>query len=139
MRYEINDHENFEQYLYTQMCLAFPETTVRSFSAALGKSAGYWSSVCAQGLKVSNAALLHLIDYLECTKIRMDASSARRQAIEKIQKQITAELLARLDLHDEFFSQSRNSAQHSHQGLDSFLEQPLPFVISITNFHPSKN
>lgn len=137
MRHEIHDDQSFEQRLYSQMCCVFPETTVRSFSAALGKSAGYWSSVCAQGLKVSNTALLHLMDHLECKRIRLDASSARRQGIEKIQRQITAELLARLDLTAEtFMSKNKNTAQRLEQGLDSFLEQPLPFFVSIKGYLP---
>lgn len=115
------------------MCAVFPETTVRSFSAALGKSVGYWSSVCAQGLKVSNAALLHLIDHLECKKIRLEISSARRQGIEKIQKHITAELLDRLDLQDKFLL---HTDQSFAQSLEDYFDKPLPFVISTTDFYP---
>ncbi len=133
MRHEIHDDQSFEQRLYSQMCLVFPETTVRSFSAALGKSAGYWSSVCAQGLRVSNAALLHLMDYLECKKIRLDASSVRRQGIEKIQKLTTVELLDRLDLQDEFLLHSNQSFT---QNLEEPFDKPLPFVISTTGFRP---
>ncbi len=133
MQYKIHDDPSFEQRLYIQICAVFPETTVRSFSAALGKSSGYWSSVSAQGLKVSNAALLHLIDHLECKKIRLEISSVRRQGIEKIQKLITAELLDRLDLQDEFLLHTNQSFT---QNLEEPFDKPLPFVISTTGFHP---
>jgi hypothetical protein len=131
----MHDDQSFEQRLYDQMCAVFPETTVRSFSAALGKSAGYWSSVCAQGLKASNAALLHLMDHLECKKIRLDASSARRQGVEKIQKQITAELLARLDLSVDTFVPRGNQALSSDKLLSKAIDQPLPFVISTNGYY----
>ena len=127
MRHKIHDDQSFEQSLYNLMCAVFPETTVRSFSAALGKSAGYWSSVSAQGLKVSNAALLYLIDHLECKKIRIDISSARRQGIEKIQNQIKAELLARLDL-SATLERGDSAANSEHAVVDR--AQPLPFIIS---------
>jgi hypothetical protein len=127
MRHEMHEDQSFEQYLYSQMCWVFPETTVRSFSAALGKSAGYWSSVCAQGLKVSNAALLHLMDHLECKKIRLGASTACRNGIEKIQRQITEELLGRLDLQ----VRAERSDGTNHQKLDEGQDQPLPFIISL--------
>lgn len=132
MRHKIHDDQSFEQSLYNQMCAVFPETTVRSFSAALGKSAGYWSSVNAQRLKVSNAALLHLIDHLECKKIRLEISSARRQGIEKIQKHISAELLDRLDLQDDYLL---HADQSFTQCLEEPFDKPLPFVISTTGFH----
>lgn len=126
MQYKIHDDSSFEQRLYIQICAVFPETTVRSFSVALGKSAGYWSSVCAQGLKVSNAALLHLVDHLECKKIRLDTSSARRQSIEKIQKQITAELLARLQL-DVDFQTDDSTFEKRHEIVQV---EPLGFILS---------
>jgi hypothetical protein len=135
MRHEIHDDQSFEQRLYSQMCLVFPETTVRSFSAALGKSAGYWSSVCAQGLRVSNAALLHLMDYLECKKIRLDASSVRRQGIEKIQRQITAEILARLDLSADAFVSRGDAGFGSDKLLPTAINQPLPFVIFTNGYY----
>ena len=81
----------------------------------------------AQGLKVSNAALLYLIDHLECKKIRIDISSARRQGIEKIQNQIKAELLARLDL-SATLERGDSAANSEHAVVDR--AQPLPFIIS---------
>ncbi len=135
MRDEMHEDQSFEQHLYSQMCRVFPETTVRSFSAALGKSAGYWSSVCAQGLKVSNTALLHLMDHLECKKIRLDASSSRRLGIEKIQRQITEQLLARLDLSAETPVSRGNEGSSSDKLLPTVMDQPLPFVISTNGYH----
>jgi hypothetical protein len=135
MQYEIHDDQSFEQRLYIQMCAVFPETTVRSFSAALGKSAGYWSSVCAQGLKVSNAALLHLVDHLECKKIRLDASSSHRLGIEKIQRQITKQLLARLDLSAETPVSRGNEDSSSDKLLPTVMDQPLPFMISSNRYY----
>jgi hypothetical protein len=131
----MHDDQSFELRLYSQMCRVFPETTVRSFSAALGKSAGYWSSVCAQGLKISNAALLHLMDHLECKKIRLDASNGRRQDIEKIQRQITEQLLARLDLSAETPASKGNEGFSSDKLLPTAIDQPLPFVISTNGYY----
>ncbi len=113
------------------MCAVFPETTVRSFSAALGKSVGYWSSVCAQGLKVSNAALLHLIDHLECKKIRLDASSVRRHSIERIQQKITTELLNRLDLQG---TSNLHNVLNNQQNAEK-SDHPLPIVFSRNSYY----
>ena len=135
MRNEMYDSQSFEQRLYGQMYSVVPETTVRSFSAALGKSSGYWSSLCAQGLKVSNSALLHLMDHLECKKIRLDVFSCRRLGIENIQKQITAELLARLDL-SAYTTVPRGNAGFSLDKLLSVeIYQPLPFVVSTNGYY----
>lgn len=131
MRQKIHNDQSFEQSLYSHMCAVFPETTVRSFSAALGKSVGYWSSVCAQGLKVSNAALLHLIDHLECKKIRLDASSVRRHSIERIQQKITTELLARLQLLDDINLHSISNFQQDAEKID----HPLPIVFSRKSYY----
>lgn len=131
MRHKIHDDQSFEQSLYSLMCAVFPETTVRSSSAALGKSAGYWSSVSAQGLKVSNAALLNLIDQLECKKILLDASSARRQGIEKIQQKITTELLNRLDL---LGTSNLHSVLNNQQNAEK-SDHPLPFIFSRNSYY----
>jgi hypothetical protein len=59
---------SFEESLYIAMSDVYPEISVRSFSRALGKSEGYWSSITAQHLSISNAALISLNDYLNCKK-----------------------------------------------------------------------
>lgn len=58
----------FEDDLYAAMSELYPNISVRSFSIALGKSSGYWSSITSQDLPVSHTALIFLNDYLECKK-----------------------------------------------------------------------
>ncbi len=125
----------FKEELYEAMCAAFPNTTVRSISRAMGMSDGYWSSVAAQGLNVSNAGLLHLMDYLECKKITLETFSASGQAVGKIQEQITAELLGRLDLSADTSVPTENAGFNSNGLQSTAIDQPLPFVISTNGYY----
>ena len=85
----------FEEALYEAMCSVYPATTVRSFSHALGMSDGYWSSLQAQGLRASNAALVHLSEHLDARKLLLEDGSGRLIKIEKIQCMIAREIVRR--------------------------------------------
>ena len=82
----------FEEQLYECVCQVFPSTTVRSFSRWLGKSEGYWSSIMAQQLSVSNGALGHLVDILSVQKLQAYAVPARAQKISHLQALIAEEI-----------------------------------------------
>lgn len=133
MQDRINDDESFEGELFRVMCLAYPKTTVRSLSAALGRSEGYWSSVRAQRLKVSNSALIHLMDYLECRKIQMQLRSKRNQ-VERIQQLIKQELLNRVCMQEESANGAVDGAIDKLQPTSAAVDQPLPFFFSSTYF-----
>ena len=85
----------FQQELYEAMCAAFPQTTVRSISRAMGMSDGYWSSVAAQGLKVSTVAMLRLDEHLEVRLVQWSAGSAQSQRLKAIQLLISKEIVNR--------------------------------------------
>jgi hypothetical protein len=56
----------FEIELYGAIYNAYPTMTVRAFSHhALGMSSGYWSSITAQQLPISNAALNYEVQPLK--------------------------------------------------------------------------
>ena len=90
-----NTPNQFNTKLYDAMCNAFPRTTVRSISRAMGMSDGYWSSVTSQGLKVSNAALIHLNELLEVRLIVLNGDSSKTRLIEYIQTMIAKEIVKR--------------------------------------------
>lgn len=85
----------FEDELYEAMCDAYPQLTVRAFSHALGMSSGYWSSVTSQQLPVSNVALIHLTEFLECRKVLMNSESVMDLKINGIQQMIASEIVRR--------------------------------------------
>jgi hypothetical protein len=87
----------FEQSLYEAMCGVYPAITVRGFSSMLGKSEGYWSSITAQGLAVSNSALVNLMDVLEARKILMTEGSQVSKRVGQIQELIRVELINRFE------------------------------------------
>jgi hypothetical protein len=85
----------FEDELYEAMSDVYPSLTVRAFSHALGMSSGYWSSITAQELPVSNVALINLNDYLECRKVLMNSESVMNGKINGIQQMIASEIARR--------------------------------------------
>lgn len=82
----------FEEQLYESVCRVFPGTTVRSFSRWMGKSEGYWSSIMAQQLSVSNSALGHLVDVLAVQKLQSQAVPTRVEKISQLQELIAEEI-----------------------------------------------
>ena len=95
----------FEDDLYVAMQEIYPKITVRSFSLALGRSSGYWSSITAQGLPVSNTALIHLSDYLECRKLLLESCDARVHKLAEVQRMVAREIVDRFALENESFEE----------------------------------
>jgi hypothetical protein len=120
----------FKENLYLAMSEVFPEISVRSFSKALGKSDGYWSSIIAQRLSVTDGALIHLNDYLECQKILLEANSSRLKKIDGIQEMIAHEIVRRFKVKSESLDKiSREIANEFKEDARTSIEGPLPFVV----------
>ena len=92
---------SFEESLYIAMSDVYPDISVRSFSRALGKSEGYWSSITAQQLSISNAALIHLNDYLNCKRLLLESDSSKAARIDLIQDLIAQEIVNRFAIQNE--------------------------------------
>ena len=92
---------SFEESLYIAMSDVYPDLSVRSFSRALGKSEGYWSSITAQQLAISNAALIHLNDYLNCKRLLLESDSSKAARIDLIQDMIAQEIVSRFAVQHE--------------------------------------
>ena len=113
----------FEQDLYDAVCVAIPGTTVRSFSRLLGRSSGYWSSITAQGLVVSNAALIQLHEFMEAKLLIIDPSSPGYIYLQRVQDLIRTQLLERFGLIAE--TSTKNLGQ------DTFFEDYGVLPISV--------
>lgn len=122
----------FESELYEAMCDAYPNLTVRGLSHALGMSSGYWSSITAQELPVSNVALINLNDYLECRKLLAEANGTRLFKLDLIQRMIAKEIVNRFALEneafDEVWDEVSTSLRHGKRH-EQDLYAPLPFLV----------
>ncbi len=117
----------FNNDLYWALVELFPDITVRSLSRLMGKSDGYWSSVNAQKMAIPNAALVQLLDALECYQIRLDSNSPKRKRIDEAKEMITEELIAR------FYEKTGIDQKRSFQSVTNDpvnLFDALPFVVS---------
>ncbi len=85
----------FNRDLYWALSDLYPEMTVRSLSRLMGKSAGYWSSINAQKISVSNHALVQLLDALEFLDGRTDPYAAKKKRILEVKTLISDELIFR--------------------------------------------
>lgn len=85
----------FNDDLYWALADVYPKITVRSLSRLLGKSDGYWSSINAQKMAVSNHALVQLLDALEFQCGRTDPYNPKKAKISEAKEMITAELITR--------------------------------------------
>ncbi len=120
----------FKENLYLAMSEVFPETSVRSFSKAMGKSDGYWSSIIAQRLNVTDEALIQLNDYLECQKILFEGNPGRLRKIDGIQEMIAQEIVRRFKVKSESLDKiSREIANEFKEDEWTSIEGPLPFVV----------
>jgi len=115
-----NTAEAFEFTLYEQALRAFPQLTVRQFSKMLGKSSGYWSSLQAQGLPVSNHALTHLLDCLD-SRLIITKSRTQCDSLRGLKRLIQEELRYR-------FSQLPGSEIVSEEERLQQTGFPMPFV-----------
>ena len=122
----------FEDELYEAMCNAYPQLTVRSFSHALGMSSGYWSSITAQELPVSNVALINLNDYIECRKLLTESDGARLRRLDGVQRMIAKEIVNRFALENESFDEVWDEVYMSlrkNHSVSSDSYGAMPFVM----------
>jgi hypothetical protein len=123
--------QSFAQQVFEGVCAVFPSTTVRSFSKSLGRSAGYWSSIKAQGLALSNGALMNLSNTLE-TQILIAQHDATKKRMAQIQQQIAQELVrrfvAQVDADDAVLDELMELERTGKRSFSSSL--PLPFILS---------
>lgn len=101
MHYGEKNRMSFEESLYVAMSGIYPDISVRAFSRALGKSEGYWSSITAQQLSISNAALIHLNEYLDCRRLLLESDPLKVARIDLIQDLIAQEIVSRFALQNE--------------------------------------
>ena len=124
----------FEDELYEAMCGVYPQLTVRAFSHALGMSSGYWSSITAQELPVSNVALINLNDYIECRKLLMESDGERLRRLDSIQRMIAKEIVNRFALEnesiDEVWDEVSTSLRQGQRSND-LTYGAMPFVMSL--------
>ncbi len=85
----------FNRDLYWALSDLYPEMTVRSLSRLMGKSAGYWSSINAQKIPVSNDALVQLLDALEFLDGRTNPYDTKKKRILEVKTLISDELIFR--------------------------------------------
>lgn len=122
----------FEDELYEAMCDACPMLTVRAFSHALGMSSGYWSSITAQKLSVSNVALINLNDFIECRKLLMQSDGVRLRRLVDIQRMVAKEIVSRFALENESFNEVWDEVSTSlrqPQISSDFAYGAMPFVM----------
>lgn len=83
----------FEKKLFEEIRSVFPNITTRTFSVDCGKSEGYYSSITAQNLSISDNALIHLAEVLECRAELMHTKTPERLAkVTAIQQMIAEEI-----------------------------------------------
>ena len=121
----------FEDQLYKGVCEVFPDISVRKFSTWLGKSSGYWSSISAQGLAVSNSALGHLVDVLAVQKLQLMQSPTRLKNITRVQQLIADEIRMRVQLQKEEFEFPQTEFTSSNK-TETENYGAMPFVMLST-------
>jgi hypothetical protein len=125
----------FEDELYKVICEAYPQTTVRSMSKRMGMSDGYWSSISAQGLKVSNVALMRLNEHFEVRCVQLDTGSHRYRQLKAIQKMIANEIVSRfaqqVESIDQVWAEISTIASIEHDAIsDSYGAMPFVMLCS---------
>lgn len=125
--------KRFELILYEAVCAAIPETTVRSLSKNLGMSDGYWSSITAQGLSVSNTGLINLKEYIDVRIVLTAASGVQLIRLRAVQKVIVQEIIRRLavtvESFDEVFVENIDCREHDSSFRNDTCNA-MPFVLS---------
>ena len=122
----------FEDELYEAVSGIFPSTTVRSFSQALGMSDGYWSSITAQGLRVSNKALINLYEYLQVRHVLLDFEGSKSAGIRTVQRMIACEVVKRFADETESIAVDNDALmdRHGAQGFQQAADYgALPFIM----------
>lgn len=124
--------KSFNENLYWSLAELFPEMTVRSLSQMMGKSEGYWSSLSAQNISVSTAALVQLIETLEFRKSRLEPFSKSVQRVDEVQELIAHELIERFRSKTGLDYAAGQNAEAVNPGLSGNHKQdwtPLPFLV----------
>ena len=86
----------FVYRLFDELAKAIPNLTTRKFSSLCGKSEGYFGSITAQNLQISDNALLYLSEHLELKKLVIEDEifSAR---VNDVQEMIAQEMARRMN------------------------------------------
>lgn len=132
MQKKRNVTDTFEVELLQAISTLFPKTTVRGMSRIMGKSEGYWSSVVAQGLPVSNDALCYLISYLETRKVSNSSTPEFNQQVTSVQRLISDEIVKRFKLeYWEYVYQVQEKTERLDQKIGTSRSEPMPFIVSV--------
>lgn len=124
--------KSFNENLYWSLAELFPEMTVRSLSRMMGKSEGYWSSLNAQHMPVSTAALAQLLETLEFRKTRLAPSSQAVHRVDKVQELIALELIERFRHKTGLEYGIASSAGSVNAGIKATQPKellPMPFCV----------
>jgi len=122
----------FDDELFTLISHLWPHTSVRSFSRALGRSAGYWSSIKAQKLPISSKALMNLSTLLEQRMIteKYDATKLKMRTIQtKINCELARRFLAQVEADEGVLEElGKLIDTDARSGCTSSL--PMPFIFT---------
>lgn len=123
--------KTFEDQLYELVACVLPDLTVRKMSKFMGKSEGYWSSLMAQGLPVSNDALCCLISYLETRKVTSANTPNFNQRVASAQRFISQEVVKRFNTeYWEYVHQAQDLAEDYRHKIEISRSDPMPFIVS---------
>ena len=123
--------KTFEDQLYESVACVLPDLTVRKMSKFMGKSEGYWSSLMAQGLPVSNDALCCLISYLETRKVTSANTPNFNQRVASAQRFISQEIVKRFNTeYWEYVHQAQDSTEDYGRRTEISSSDPMPFIVS---------
>ena len=87
---------DFKNRLFEALSVAMPNLTTRKFSSLCGMSEGYFGSLTAQNLPISDNALLYLSEHLELKKQVADDKSFTAR-VNEVQELIATELAHRMN------------------------------------------
>lgn len=87
---------DFKSRLYEKLHNAMPNLTTRKFSNLCGKSEGYFGSLTAQNLPISDNALLYLSEHLELKKQIYDDRNFTAR-VNEVQEMIASEIATRMN------------------------------------------
>lgn len=124
---------NFEQKLFSELAQIHPTLTVRTMSRLLGKSEGYWSSICSQGASISVSGLKNLYENIECKKIIHTHDEALVARLIKVQALITQEVVHRFciqtdTLQNVWHEISETLNQEERKEQDRYGAMPFVFM-----------
>lgn len=123
--------KDFEDQLYESVACVLPDLTVRKMSKIMGKSEGYWSSLMAQGLPVSNDALCFLISYLETRKVISASTPDFNKRVACAQRLISQEIVKRFNSeYWEYVHQAQDLAEDYRHRTEISRSDPMPFIVS---------